>query len=669
MTEQNNVQTPQQPVPAQPTMQPVNDVAQPVVNANPAPQQPAAPVAPVQPVAPEAPSTSAPAPTPVAPTPEVAPAQAAPVPTPQPVAQPAPVAPAPVEVPTTPAPAAPVQPVAPVQADITPSAPLNPLGDVPQPAPTFSSAPATPVAPVTTPTGGTNFVPNAEPLKKKSNKGLIIGGVIGVVAVLAVVGYFVIYPLIMKNMLTPNKVYENTINAVFKEITTTVEDVVHDKAIYAFDVKLDSNMPALSSFSGYNYGINIGVDPTKEALQAGLYMKNANTDYSLWGYIKDGKQYTRYSTDNVLNYIGDLSSEEHEELFSALKQALEAQGNADAESINYVINKVNELVISSIKEDKLTQDEATIKVNNENIKVLNNKYVLDKETMKHTLKHIIDGLKADKKAISNIAALLEVTEEEVTQMLTFEESEEDDESVEFTTMIVNIYTTKKAELVGFAFTDEKGNIDLHYYKNGGSFELELFEKTEDEETNKEIENSIKIVGVEKSGKTNVTVTYNKEKIATLVINKNTETELDLDYTIIIGEGQNVTGSLAIKVNEGNDKSSYTYDFSMKAAEQYINVTLGISLDWTSQVANINTGEAATVTEAELAAKDAAFMEALNNSPIGALFQTMSGDTSSGINDYYGDYDDYYEVMPGDDVDTSDVIFQDNTPDSDVIELG
>ena len=207
-------------------------------------------------------------------------------------------------------------------------------------------------------------------------------------------------------------------------VKTNVEDVVHDKAIYSFDAKIDSNMPTISSFSGYTYGINVGVDPTKEALQAGLYMKNANADYSLWGYIKDGKQYTRYSTDNKLNYIGELSSEEHDELFGALKEALEAQGKADAESINYVINKINELVLSSIKEDKLTQEEATITVNKENIKVLNNKYVLDEATMKATVKHIVDGLKADKKAVTNLATLLGVKEEEVTQMLTYEESEE-----------------------------------------------------------------------------------------------------------------------------------------------------------------------------------------------------------------------------------------------------
>lgn len=668
MTEQNNVQTPQQPVPAQPTMQPVNNVAQPVAPANPAPQQPVAPAAPVQPAAQPAPSTSAPAPAPVSPAQPVAPAQPAPVQNPAPVAEPAPAAqPAPAQPAPTPVVA---QPSTPVQADIAPSAPLNPLENAQPQTPAFSSAPTPAVpmspAPVTAQPGGTNFVPNAEPLKKKSNKGLIIGIVVAVVAVLAVVGYFVIYPLIMKNMITPNKVYENTINAVFKEITTTVEDVVHDKAIYSFDAKIDSNMPTISSFSGYTYGINVGVDPTKEALQAGLYMKNANADYSLWGYIKDGKQYTRYSTDNKLNYIGELSSEEHDELFGALKEALEAQGKADAESINYVINKINELVLSSIKEDKLTQEEATITVNKENIKVLNNKYVLDEATMKATVKHIVDGLKADKKAVTNLATLLGVKEEEVTQMLTYEESEEDD-GVEYTTMIVNIYTTNKAELVGFAITDEKGNNDIHYYKNGGSFELEYYEKTEDTETNKDIENTLSIVGVEKGGKTNVTVTFNKEKIATLVINKNTETELDLDYTVILGEEQNVTGSLAIKVDEGNDKSRYTYDFSMKAAEQYINVTLDISLDWTTQVANINTGEAVTVTEAELALKDAAFIEALANTPIGALFQTMGGDTSAGINDYYSD--SYYEMMPGDNVDTSDVIFQDTTLDSEVIELG
>ena len=630
MTEQNNVlnnaQNTQQPVPVQPIPQP-EVVAQPVEATNPVPQPQVAPATPV-------------AATPVAPTPT-------------PV-----VAPTPVDV-------QPVTPELPAVSPVASPAPVNApvdsnLGNMPQAVSTFEGSAVTNIEPVVgaAPTlndasGG--FVSGTVAPEKKTNKGLMAVIIVAVIAVLGVLGYFVVYPLILKSLVTPEKVYTNTINAVFKEITTTVEEVVHEKATYSIDLGVDSNMPTISSFGGYNYSVNVGVDPTTEAFQAGLTMKNSSANYSVWGYIKDGKKYTRYSTDDVLNYIGELATEESNELFDTFKQAIDTQDGADTEKINYIINKVNELVVSSIDETKLTQEDVTIKIGENDVKVLNNKYVMDEATVEKTAKHVLDGLKGDKTVVKNLSELLSYSEDKVKEMLTYEEPEKDEETEEDkeeTPLIVNIYVTNKGDFVGVAFTD--GNIDFHYYNNNGSFELKLYEKSVNEETNKETENTASIVGVPKAGKTNVTVTYNKETVATLVINKNTETELDLIYEIVVEENQKINGTLAIK-NDNNDKKiKNTIKFTMKASDQYLNIDLGTSIDWTTEVAKINTGNAVTVTEEEHATKKNAFREQVNNTPIGLFFQTTSGNMSGGINDYYDD--DYYEITD------EDIIIDDNTND-------
>lgn len=665
MTEQNNTlnnaQNPQQPVPVQPTPQP-NVVAQPVEAINPVPQPPVAPATQV-------------AETPVAPATPVAETPVAPTPTPV-------VAPTPVDVqPVTPE----LPAVAPVASPAPVSAPADPnLGNMPQTVSTFEGSAVANVEPIAgaAPTlndanGG--FVPGTVAPEKKTNKGLMAVIIVAVIAVLGVLGYFVVYPLILKSLVTPEKVYTNTINAVFKEITTTVEEVVHEKATYSIDLAVDSNMPTISSFSGYNYSVNVGVDPTTEAFQAGLTMKNSSTNYSVWGYIKDGKKYTRYSTDDVLNYIGELSTEESNELFDTFKQALDTQDGADTEKINYVINKINELVVSSIDETKLTQEDVTIKIGGTDVKVLNNKYVMDEAAVEKTAKHVLDGLKGDKTVVKNLSELLDSSEDEVKEMLTYEEPEKDEETEEEkeeTPLIVNIYVTNKGDFVGVAFTDDKGNVDLHYYNNNGSFEIKLYEKSVDEETNKETENTASIVGVPKSGKTNVTVTYNKETVATLVINKNTETELDLNYEIVVAEDQKINGTLAIK-NDNNDKRiKNTIKFTMKASDQYLNIDLGTTIDWTTEVAKINTGNAVTVTEEEHANKKTAFRDQVNNTPIGLFFQTTSGNMSGGINDYYDDEyynDDYYEITDDEEIiigdntnDENDFIYEDTTDEDSIV---
>ena len=371
MNEQNNgltnVQNPQQPAPAQPTMQ-AAPVAQPAPAAQPA----------VQPVTP-APAPVTPSVEPVAPAPQPAPA---PVPTPTPAqptvpevaATPAPVAPTPTPVAT---PAQPMQsatapvaspaPAAPT--DIVANAPLNPIAanaTVAQPTP--GAAPQVSATPAQPNNNGVGFVANGAPLQKKKKTGLIIAIVAVVLVALVLLGVFVIGPAILKAAITPKVVYESSIQAVSKEISTTVTGVVHDKAIYEIEVDLDSNMEMISSFSGYTYGINAGIDPTNETMQMGLYMKNSSVEYSMWNYIKDGKEYSRYSTDQVLNYLGEVTEEESNELFATFKEALESQSNADDEDLTYLIDKVSTLLIETIDESKLSQEETTLTLNEESVK-------------------------------------------------------------------------------------------------------------------------------------------------------------------------------------------------------------------------------------------------------------------------------------------------------------
>lgn len=605
-----------------------------------------------------------------APAPSPAPAPApAPSPAPAPVAQPTPVAapaPAPAPVPQAPvaepAPAPVASPApAPAQADIVPSEPINPIANnatvqpAAQPAAPAPSQPQ-PMQPVA-PTTSAGFVPNGAPLQpKKKNVPLIVGIVVAVIAVLAAVGYFVVYPLVIQKMTTPKKVYEIAIQNITKEINTKVNDAVHEKTFIELSLGVDSNMEMISAFSGYTYGFNVGGDPVNKSAQVGLFMKNSTVEYSLYEYIKDNKKYSRYSTDQVLNYLGEMTEEEMNDLFGSLQESL-TESSVTNEEATYIINKISELIISGMEEDKFSREETTIKINGESIKVLNNKYVIDDAGIEKMAKHILDGLKSDEKAVKILAKMSDVTEEDMKKQLTYEENKEEDsegteDKGEPTTLTMNLYTsTKGAESYGFAINDDKGNLKIHYYTTEKAFELGLYSKTKDEETNKDTENTITALGVARDKGTSVDVTVNGKKIMNLLITENTDTKLTLTYEVFVDEQNSITGSFKMSIDENDKRSKILYEFTMKAGDQYINLELNLLSDWTTEVANINTGSAVQVTEADIQAKSQQLLGQIMQTPVGMLLQTLSSMYSGGVQDYYED--DYNAIGTGDVVITPD----------------
>ena len=701
MTEQNNTTTaPVQPEAVQltptPEPAPVVQTTESATTVAPTPVVEPAPVAPAVPEVPAAPVAPTPvAPTPVVPAPVVEPAPVAPAvpevpaapvaPTPAapaPVVEPAPVAPAVPDVPATPVAPTPVTPApvvepapvaspapAPVSTDIVPSEPLNPIGDNATIKPSTITPSveniknAEPTAPAN---GSVGFVASSGPLPKKKNKGLIIGIVVAVIVIIALVGYFFIFPMIIKSQMTPKVIYENSIKAVFSEVNSTVNDVVHEKSIYDIKATLDSNIETLKPFSGYTYGVNIGVDPVKESVQAGFSLKDANNTYSMNAYIKDGNKYSRYSTDNELNYLGVTTAEETDALFAQFREALSSSEKINNEEMTYLINKFSELVVASLKEDNLSQEDTTITIDGEATKVINNKYVVDEATANETKKYIYEELKKDAEAVKILAKALEISEDEVKKMLTIEEETKEDteqkyddytdvengdeediqkyeEEAKFETLIFNIYVSSKdMEPIGFAVTNEDKSTEIHYYYTDSFFEFKLHTSSLDVETNKDIENTILVVGTKVKEVINVSVKYNDKEVATAIIKTLTETEIDLEYEIISDSEDvaNVTGTFKYTIDENDKRNNQKYEFTLKSGEQFVNASLDITLDWTSEVAHINTGTAKTLTEAELATKQANFMTELGKTPIGVLMQTLGGDMSGGLNDYYTDSPSY-----------------------------
>ena len=545
----------------------------------------------------------------------------------------------------------------PVQTDIVQQEALNPLANEPvqpQAVNTGTIAPTAPLQPATPVSGainsnGVGFVAASAPPKKKANKPLIIGIVIVVIAALAALGYFVIYPFIMNKLTDPKTVYETAIRETFKSMNETVTEVVHDKAIYDLSLYLDSNMEFLQSYTGYTYNLNVGIDPTSEAIQAGFSIKDStNAGHGYNTYLKDGKEYVRYSThQRELIYVGEADLTEAGEIFGSFQKMISTSKKANSEDINYILNKVSELLISSLDESKLSKEEASIVVNKETIKVVNNKYQIDKTTAKNTIMTVYDGLKADEKAMTILSQILAtdegpLDEDTLKEMLTYTEDEDTENDDTILTMSIYTSTGFSPTLVGYALKTNQSDSEIHYYTVENYYEFKLYSVEKNIETNKDEKNTILISGVTANGKTTVNIVHADDEaettLATLTIKDWTDTLKEFDYVINLDEKNKITGSVKYTTEISENMNKYGLDVSFKMGEDYINVVLNFSEDWTSEVAKININEAVTKSDDQIAEIHSEFMNILLSTPIGELFQTVSGDANEDTFDYYYEID-------------------------------
>ena len=483
--------------------------------------------------------------------------------------------------------------------------------------------------------------------KKKSKLPLILAAVF--VIVLGLVGYFVIYPYVLKTYFNdPKNVYETTINTSFKKINSSINEIVHEKAIYDIELGIDSNLEVLQPYSGYKYGVNFGIDPKKNNLQLGYSIKTpANLEYSAYSYIKDNKNYERYSTYRDtsgkigLIYTGEADQQQVSELFSSFQQIINNYNKVNNEDLTYLTDKMAKILVDSIDESKLSKEDASITLNGETLKVTNNKYVLDLDNKRRTVKYIIDEIKNDSKTIEILSKMTDTSADDIKKALDINVDEiitGDD------TLYVSIYTYgNKNEIIGYGLTDADQEFEFHYYsKDKNLFEAYIYTVSENDETGKREEDKIDIKGVNNADGHKITVTANGEDAIILDIKAWDENNKEFNYTIKSEDGD-YTGTIKYNKELNDDRLKISFAFSIKVSnEENLSIDLTFTEDWSSEVSNINTsatGSVVTLTETELNDVRTKFNNELYNStPLGTFFQTVSGMYSSGVNDYYSDND-------------------------------
>ena len=575
-----------------------------------------------------------------APQPQVIPQPASePAPQPQVIPQPAAeAAPVPTQVANTTEPvASAVAPQAQPVENIAAGQPINPITSNPQPVSQPAPPAQTNTQTVVAPSNPLNsdidpnigFVAVGESLKKKKNVPLIVVVTVLLLVGLGALSYFVIYPFAVKQFTKPEKIYNAVIDSAFKELNTTVSTISHNRATYTAEIQIDTNVENLKDLTGYTYTGNFGIDPENKNIQLGVNIKDADSqEHSAHVFVKGDRQYLRLSSYRELIYLGTTS--EYKETWDKLYDVFDDINQKDSE---YLVTAFQNLLKNSIVQSKLSKEDASVTINGKTYKVLNNKYTIDNDTLVTMYKSIRDGLKEDTEAIKILSKNMGLSEEELIKELDKieipEKILEENELYYF-----NIYTySVKTIIVGIELTN--GEDSIRYYTLDGYSELKINSKQENVETGKEEIIDITAKAIKQDGKTKVTVTSGDKEIARFVISVWDEKAKEFTYEIIL-EDQTLTGEIKLNCDINEDRAKYDFKGSLKIDKDYLNISMSITNDWTSEVANVNASTAKTLDDNELQAKINEFITTLKNTPLARMFTTTSGEFDDSIFKYRSD---------------------------------
>ncbi len=473
-----------------------------------------------------------------------------------------------------------------------------------------------------------------EPPVKKKSKFPVVAGVLVLLIALGALGYFVIYPMIQRKFMSnPKNVFEATIKENVKNVNAMIDNVPVTNALYDINFKFNANISELSPFTKYTYGVRSGIDLDKKALEASLYMIDENnTNYYFNAYVKDGKTYGKFSSrDQLIDLGAGASEEEINQAFEQIQELLSEVGMSN-EDMEYLVTKVSDLFIESLDEKKLSQEKASINFNGTSVSVEKNSYVMDSENYQRTVKFILEGLEKDEKANKILSELLG------TDVKSFREAFEN-EKVEMPTIKINIYTAgKKKDVIGYNI-EVDGKEILYYYFDDKGFEFKINDVTFNEgvEVTAATNMDLRVTGVKDGDKTNISVKLDNEEVATIQVKKWDEKGIDLTYVINAGE-QKVNGALKVSIDKGNNYKKINIVFSVETGSDRLSVEMNINTSVNTKIADVDTSTAIVPSDAELDMILNEFIGSLSNTPIGALFGSLSGmydsDVDGQLNQYY-----------------------------------
>ena len=453
--------------------------------------------------------------------------------------------------------------------------------------------------------------------KKGIKKPLII---VGCLVVLAILGYFVIYPIIAeKFMASPKNVFEATINKLSTNVNNTLDQVNIGSSLYEIEAKFDTNIEDLKPFANYNYKFKGGMDSKNKLIEGSASMIGAdNKEIGAQIYVKNDYLFYKLSNDERIVKSMNLAEDESYKMLFSDKETI------NSEDLKYLIDKSKELLFKELKDDDFTKENNyKLTVNGSEITVTKNALEINKDKYITLYKALMNGLYEDSKAMDIINKMGISKEDYKEEFIDIDLSKLDDN---YKTTI-NVYSVK-ADVVGFDIYSQEDK-EFYFYSNDGNFESAMLPGDE--------KNEISFVGIKDGDATNATLKVAKEEVARFKIYNNSEKEIKFDYTINSDDDYKITGTVDIK----NNDNVTSLNLSAEAGDEYININGKIKIDNNVKIADFDDSKAVSLSEEEQNKLLNDFLEKAKGSPLDFLTGNLGGVDYNN----YEYYDDYNSITP------------------------
>lgn len=382
----------------------------------------------------------------------------------------------------------------------------------------------------------TTYVPEPEPIPRKPRKQVnykpIIIFLIVVLALGVVLGTFFVVKEVMSS---PIKVYTKAIEEGYTLLSDYLKekdrkalnyDVNVDTLASSGTLKMETNIPTISSLNGININYKTVIDVNNEQMDLNL---NIGELIDLKSYVRDKKLFVGENKifDKWLE-VGDLNSFNIESL----------KTDVDSNDILNVVKVVKSYINSNLNKDNVVKEKEVIKVNGVDVKVTSNVYVIRKETLEKHIKEIIKELQNDANAVESLGDLLHKSKRDTESLLkNLVKNEELFENLEDLTF--RIYTKGLASsFVGLSI-------------DSGKYEIFSFGMLKDIKELNFYNNNFEVRDLINKQKHDITLASYEEKLASIGLEqKEDKTIVDLDINL---DGVQVKGNLNYEEKRVGDK--------------------------------------------------------------------------------------------------------------------
>ena len=449
--------------------------------------------------------------------------------------------------------------------------------------------------------------------------------IVAALVIVGLLGYFVVFPFVKtKLMSSPKTVFENTIMSMKKAVNQTLKDSNFGTSINDVSISFETSSEELKEFENYTYGLRFGLDNKNKAIEGKLYMLDkSKKEYSALGYVKNDDILVKLSGDERLVKVGKTSD------IDGFDEIFDTAENVNIDDYTYLVDKSVELLLSNFTDADFTKENSTIKVNDVEVKATKNTYVLDKEKIKAIYKSIAEGLYNDSRAMEIIKKMGISKEDYKKDMdsVTFDEIEDDYK------LYINIYTNKKADVIGFdvVFKDQ---VPFYYYSNEGNFDLYI-------ENDESEDKAYTAKGIKNGEITNVTIKEGSETYATLKVSKWTDNEIVFDYDIKMDENNSLTGSVDFRNSVSNSANNIALKLSAKSGSDSLKFNFNLKQELNVKIADVDVNKAVNLSDEEMNTWLSNFLTSVQDTPISYLFDTL-GNTNEPTY-YNGDYNYSYNA--------------------------